>query len=144
MPLPQSKDLLFLLDESLSQNVARALKLVEYNIVTVLEAFEGRSGVLDPEIIEWCKDHDAVWIHADDQAKREHKKQIMATGISFLWIYRPKGVMSSKEQLRILSYVLPDFIDRHEEHPKHLHYRASAQGGPPRPRIRLTPLTIIG
>lgn len=140
--MPQSDDLLFLLDESLSQNVAKALKAVEYNIVTVREAFEGRSGVLDREIIEWCRAHDAVWIHADDQAKREHGKRIIAAGIRSLWVYRRKGAMSSKEQLRILGYVLPDLIDRYSKQPRQLHYQTSAQGEPPRSRIRLRPLTL--
>lgn len=133
---------LFLLDESLSRNVAKALKLVGYDVVTIYETFGGRLGVLDPEIIEWCRDHNAVWVHADDQARKEHKKQIIATGIAFLWIYRPKGVMSSKQQLRILSYVLPDIIDRFEKHPKQLHYRASVHGELPHTRIRLKPLTL--
>jgi hypothetical protein len=135
-------ELLLLVDESLSPNVAKALKLVEYNATTVREAFGGRSGVSDPEIIGWCKIHNAVWIHADDRARKEHKKQVVATGIAFLWVYRPKGVMPAKEQLRILSYVLPDFIDKCEKNPRQLHYRASAHGQSVHPRIRLKPLAL--
>ena len=133
---------LLLIDESLSPNVASALKLVEYNAITVREAFSDRPGVADPEIIEWCKIHNAVWIHADDRARKKHKKQIIATGIAFLWVYRPKGVMSAKEQLRILSYVLPDFIDRLGKYPTQLHYRASAHGESLHPKVRLKPLIL--
>lgn len=43
---------LFSLDEPLSPNVAAALSLVGYNIVTLPDAFAGKHGVLDPEIID--------------------------------------------------------------------------------------------
>ena len=133
----------FLLDESLSPNVARALKLVGYDSVTVSEAFSNRVGVVDPEIIDWCKDHDAVWVHADDKARKEHGKHIIASGVAFLWIYRPKGKMSISDQLRLLSYVLPDFMDRLDNQPKQRHFRASVHGQSCRPRIRLEPIDII-
>lgn len=139
MPLTSHSDMLFLMDESLTPNVAKALRLVEYDAVTIREAFQGRSRVLDPEIIEWCKNYGAVWIYADDRARKQHKKQMLAAGIRSLWIYRPKGGMSSKEELRILAYVLPNLIDMYEKQRRILHYRASAHGEPSRPRIRLTP-----
>ena len=138
----QPNDILFLLDESLVRNVARALGLVEYNFISVFEAFEGRSGVLDPEVIDWCKVNNAVWVHADDRAKKQHHKQLLATGIKTLWVYRPGGIMSSKEQLRILSYVLPNLIDKYTQHPRRLHYRAWAHGEPPRARIGLEPVDL--
>ena len=50
--------------------------------------------------------------------------------------------MSSKEQLRILSYVLPDVIDKFNDNPKKLHYKASAHGEAPRKRIRLETISI--
>ena len=128
---------LLLLDESLSPNVAAALRLVGYNIVTVPDAFAGKHGVLDPEIIEWCKHNDAVWIYADDRARKQHKKLMLTARIRSLWINRPKGGMSSRDQLRLLSYVLPDLLHRYEESPRILHYRASAHGQPPRTRIQL-------
>ena len=103
-----------LIDESLSPNVAKALKLVGYESVTVPEIFEGEVGVTDPDIINWCKKSNAVWIHADDRARKEHGKQIIASGIAFLWVYRPRGIMSAMDQLRILSYILPVFIDKLE------------------------------
>ena len=143
MPSGLASEPLFLLDESLSPNVAKALKLVEYSIVTVAEAFGGRRGVLDPEIIEWCGDHDAIWIYADERARKQHKKSMLAARIRSLWVYRPRGAMSSKDELRILSYVLPDFIDKCEKKPRVLHYQASASGEPPRrPRITLKELLL--
>jgi len=50
--------------------------------------------------------------------------------------------MSSKEQLRILSYVLPDLIDNFMNNPKKLHYKVSAHGEAPRKRIRLKPINL--
>ena len=133
---------LFLIDDSLDWNVGEALRLVCYNVTSVYKAFNGQSGIKDPNIIEWCRINNATWVHADDKARKEHKKDILTAQIRFLWVYRPGGIMSSKDQLRILSYVLPDLIDKFMNNPKNLHYKASSHGEAPRKRIRLEPITI--
>jgi hypothetical protein len=132
------------IDDSLSPNVAEALRLVGYKIVTAsgVGDFQGRSSVSDEEIIDWCHDNTAVWVHADDQARREHRKRIIAKGIRTLWVYRPGGKMSTRDQLRILAYVLPDLLHRYRESPKHKHYSADAIGHPPRTRVRLRPAPL--
>jgi hypothetical protein len=141
--LTDASNPLFLIDESLDWNVAKALRLVEYNTTTVYETFPRRSGVKDPEIIAWCGNNDAIWVHADDRARKEHKKEIVTSRIRFIWVYRPGGVMSSKEQLRILSYILSDVTDRLEKQPRQLHYKVSAHGQAPRKRIKLEPLSLV-
>ena len=80
-----------MLDESLVPGVARALSLVGYSVHNVDDAL-GRRGVKDPEIIHWCRENEAVWIHADDNARREHARLINAAGISTVWMPRPKKV----------------------------------------------------
>ena len=142
MPLLKTSNPLFLIDDSLDWNVAEALRLVCYNVTSVYKAFNGESGIKDPIIIEWCGINNATWVHADDKSRKEHKKDILTARIRFLWVYRPGGIMSSKEQLRILSYVLPDLIDKFLNNPKKLHYKASAHGEAPRKRIKLEPITI--
>jgi hypothetical protein len=142
MPLLKTSNPLFLIDDSLDWNVADALHLVGYNVTSVYKAFNGESAIKDPLIIQWCKTNFATWVHADDKARKEHKKDIITSGIRFLWVYRPGGKMSSKEQLRILSYVLPDLIDKYLNNTKKLHYRASAHGEEARKRIRLEPIDI--
>ena len=57
----------FLLDESLTPPVSRALEGVGYRFTDVQRVF-GHRGVKDPEIIKWCQEHDVVWVHADDRA----------------------------------------------------------------------------
>lgn len=131
-----------MLDESLDQAVAEALRLVGYNFTTVFRVFPGRARVPDHEIIEWLYRNDGVWVHADDKAKREHGKLIIAKNIRTLWIYRPRGMMSGAEQLRILSYVLPVLLDNYRQHPSRRHYAADVLGQPPRPRIRLRPYEL--
>lgn len=116
---------LFLLDESLGSPVAKALALVQYPFVTV-EAVMGQQGVPDPEIIRWCATNNAMWVHADDQARRQHKVALRASGIYTLLLHRQKGGMTSKEQLRILSFVLPHLIQARQRKPSVRHYRASA------------------
>ena len=56
-------DIEFLLDESLVPNVAEALRLVGFRFTSVKDVFG--KGALDPEIIDWAHDHNAVWVHAD-------------------------------------------------------------------------------
>lgn len=128
---------LFLIDESLNWNVAKALALTDYNVTSVREAFQGRLGVDDPEVISWCSQHHAVWVHADDRARKQHREELVAAGIRSRFVYRPSGQMTTKEQLRILSYVLEDLADRFCQHPKRLHYMAAVHGEKPRKRITL-------
>ncbi len=128
-------DPVFLLDESLVPAVARSLQLVGYNFVTIEAAF-GAKGPGDPEIIEWCGRNQAVWVHADDRARRQHRALLQTSGIRTLWIYRRRGRMTGKEQLRILAFVLPDLTQRLVEHPSIRHYRASAANPLAKPSLR--------
>ncbi len=126
---------LFLLDESLSPSVAAALRLVGHNVVTVRDALAGL-GVLDPDIIAWCQNNDATWIHADDQARKAHRALLQTSGIRTLWLYRRGGRMTSKEQLRILSFVLPKLLDNWQRRPAVRHYRATAVNPLATPSLR--------
>ena len=130
---------LFLLDESLSPAVAKALNLVDYNFVDVRLAIRPQ-GVKDPEIIQWCQENMAIWVHADDRANRKHKKLLQTSGIRTLWLLRPGGVMSRKEQLRILSSALPTLFEKWEQNPGVRHYQASADEPTAAPSV--TPITI--
>ena len=86
----------------------------------------GRKGATDPEIIKWCRDYNAVWVHADDRAKKQHKVLLETNAIRTLWVYRSGGKMSGKEQLRILSFVLPKLIRNFQARPTDRHYRANS------------------
>ena len=125
----------FLLDESLAPVVARALNLVGYDIIDAASAM-GKKGAADPEIIEWCMDTGAAWIHADDRARKQHRALLQTSGIRTLWLYRRRGAMSGREQLRILAFVLPQMIAKWESAPRVRHYRASAAGPLDRPSLR--------
>ena len=128
-------DPVLLLDESLAPAVASSLASVGYNITSVETAFE-KDGVKDPEIITWCRNQQAVWIHADDRAKRQHKVLLETSGIRTLWIFRKKGSMTGKEQLRIIAYVLPQLADKWQRSPGTRHYRASATNILSKPSLR--------
>ncbi len=114
-----------MLDESLAPVVAKALRLVGYDFVEVPTIF-GQKGPKDPEIIEWCSRNEAVWVHADDRAKKQHKALLQTSGIRTVWIYRKRGAMTGKEQLRILTFILPRLIHQLDESPQVRHYRVSA------------------
>ncbi|MYH49317.1 MAG: hypothetical protein F4151_07235 [Gammaproteobacteria bacterium] len=100
----------------------------------------GAYSIKDPEIIAWCQESGAVWIHADDRARREHGTLMLRSGIRTLWLFRPKGMMTGREQLRILAVVLPKLIDRYETQPRKRHYRASATSPLSTPSLRLVDL----
>lgn len=104
-----SDALLLLLDEAPGSPVAKALALVQYPFVTV-EAVMGQQGIPDPEIISRCATHNAIWIHADAQARKQHKVSLRDSGIHTLLLHRKKGGMTSKEQLRIPSFVWPHWL----------------------------------
>ena len=115
----------FLLDESLSPEVAQALALVGYEIRHLSDVLG--KGTDDTEIIDWCRRNGAIWIHADDRARIEHRERLLTSGIRTLWIRRKGGAMPSQEQLRIISYVLPQLIRNYGERPRTRHYGAFAE-----------------
>ena len=129
----------FLLDESLAPVVGQALKLVGYNFVDVPTAI-GLKGAKDPEIIEWCKQNDAVWIHADDRAKKQHKALLQTSGIRTVWVYRKRGAMTTREQHRILTFIVSPLIQRLAESPNVRHSRVSASTSLAKPTLK--PITL--
>ncbi len=135
----------FLLDESLAHPVADALQLVGYDIqdvVTVLDPdrARGSDSIKDPEIIAWCQENGGVWIHADDRARKEHGALMLRSRIRTLWVFRPHGRMTAREQLRILAFALPKLLDHYETHPRRRHYRASATNPLSTPSLRVVDL----
>ena len=126
---------LFLLDESLTPAVAEALALVGYRFVTVVAAF-GRNAVEDPEIIEWCRAQNAVWVHADDRARKQHRALLLRSGILTVWVYRKRGRMTAREQLRVLVYALPQLLRDWREQPHVRHYRVAAANEYAKPGVR--------
>lgn len=131
----------FLLDEQLNPSVADALQKVGYNIVSIKEAFDGRPGVLDPEVIEWCRCNNAIWITADEKAKKQHVADICSSRIRVIWVHRKKGMMTAKEQLRVLSFTLPDLISRFTNHKKR-HFKIKVTGTEHKERISVQEIDL--
>lgn len=124
-----------LIDESLSPAVAQALSLVDYHFFDVRREIRPQE-TKDPEIIQWCQDNGAIWVHADVAAKSEHSSLLQTSGIRTLLIIRPKIGMSSKEQLRILSFVLPQLLDNLGSRRADRHYVAKAATPTSKPTLR--------
>ena len=124
-----------LLDASLSPAVARALAEVGWDIIASASALESQSAP-DPEIIEWCRQNDAVWIHADDRARRQHRVALQTSGIKTVWVNRKDGKMSSKEQLRVIAFVLPILMQNWQKAPRQRHYRVTAANEVSKPSVR--------
>ena len=128
--LPKTR---FLLDESLDPAVSKALNLVGYQFA------ETPKGTKDPDIIEWCRENEVLWIHADDRARKQHRSQLLTSGIRTIWVFRKGGRMTGMEQLRILSYVLPQFFKAQVDQPRERHFRASAVNELSKPGFRRAP-----
>ena len=133
--LPPINDVTFLLDESMDRYVADALKLVGYDFTSVALVWPGQSKVEDSEIIEWCKNNNAVWVHADDRARRKHATLILTSQIRTVWVYRRDGKMSGADQLRILSYFLQEILNRFRTTPNKRHWKIKSLGNPPHPGL---------
>ena len=132
-------ELRFILDESLSPAVAKALSLVEYDFVDVRLAIRPQ-GVKDPEIIQWCQENEAIWVHADVAAGKKHGTLLQNSGIRTLLVERPRSGMSPKEQLRVLSFVLPRLLNELERRRAPRHYVAKATNPTSAPTLR--PMSI--
>ena len=125
----------FLLDESLAPAVAQALSLVDYNFFDVRSEIRPQ-GVKDPEIIRWCRENGAIWVHADARASKQHRKLLQNSGIRTLLVERSKGGMNAKEQLRVLSFVLPRLLHQLEGRRASHHYIAKATHPTSAPSLR--------
>jgi hypothetical protein len=102
-----------------------------------IEEFNQLVSVRDDEhIIPWIGARDGVWVHADDNARTEHRKQLVTENIRTIWLFRPKDGMSAKEELRQLSYCLPEILDDFASNdPQFRHYEIRGSGRVyPRPK----------
>lgn len=91
----------------------------------------------DPEIIEWLGEQGGVWVHADDKAKSQHRRQMLAARISTLWVRRPKDGMSAVAELRTIIYVLEDYLAVLRGSRGPTHRQVSTHGQQGRQRIQL-------
>ncbi len=113
------------------------MQAVGYRVNTVEEVF-GERGIKDPQIIAWCGESGAVWIHADDNARREHAREIVTAGISTVWIPRGKYGLSIKDQLGRLAYrmqAIEQWIGA-SNRPVHLVLRGSGTALEPRVTLK--------
>ena len=117
--------------------VADALSLVGYSFTTVFSVWNGQDGIKDPEIISWCQANDTIWVHADDSAKRDHAKLILASQIRTVWVYRRDGKMSGADQLRALAFALQEIMARFRQHQTRRHYKVTVHGQLPHTAIRI-------
>ena len=105
----------FLLDESLSHNIVEGVSAATgYSIATVWDEWPGRDLSVNPLQDEAIIPHlgakggcRAVWITADLNARRRHRRLLEAQQISVLWLLGPGNRnLTVAEQRRTLIAVL--------------------------------------
>lgn len=105
----------FLLDESLSRNIVAGVSAATgYSIATVWDEWPGRNLPVNPLPDEAIIPHlgakggcRAVWITADLNARRRHRRLLEAQQISVLWLLGPGNRnLGVAEQRRTLIAVL--------------------------------------
>ena len=123
---------LFVLDENLSPKAADEMNCKGYNFRSLVEKNVLGPGKSDDEVIDWCWDNDATFVHRDKRLYTEHKKKLEEKPIKTLLLdtqgKRPR-------QLQILCDVIPRLISEWEENPSELHYKADYT-------LQLTPLDL--
>lgn len=142
----QPDEPLLYIDETLAApQLFVALDAAGYRVVykDAIRDFDGVIKVKDDEhIIPWLTEHEAIWIHADDRARVEHAKLLIAGSVRSVWIYRPGGGLSLRQQLRILAYSLPRILDGFQNQRRHSHYEVRLQGMRPDAGISVKPFTL--
>ena len=130
---------LVLIDHSMVNAVADALALVDLPTRSAYEVFERRDNVKDEEIISWLGQLGSagVWVHVDDRAKKMHRADIVSNRISTIWVRRRRGRMSARNQLRLLSYVIPYALETYAPFERPFHITAREHGDELRPRFRI-------
>ena len=130
---------LVLIDHSMVNAVADALTLVGLPAKSAYEVFERRDNVKDEEIIAWLGQLGpaGIWVHVDDRARKQHRTHILSNRISTIWVKRKKGSMSARNQLRLLSYVVPYVLVKYDPFDRPFHLTVGEHGDDLRPRVRI-------
>ena len=127
----------YLVDNDLSPEIAKALRLFDFDIIHHNEVpqFQNRpQGIEDPEVIDWCRQNGRVWITADKAARKQHEVQIKTARISVLWLHGPPRAFPSWTQFKIVVRVLDQMERLLQSAHGALHFRASQKTGT-RPKI---------
>ena len=101
----------FHLDECLPPAVAKALRLVAYNISDATPAKV--RGWDDEDLIPWLSQNKRVWITKDHEAKNAHMESIVKNRISVVWIRGMDRKPSNKNRVgvRELHRMITDRIE---------------------------------
>ena len=75
-----------MLDNDLSKDIAKALRVFNFDILHITEADGLSANSKEPEIFNWCSNNRRTWITHDIEANRKHAADLKASKINVLWI----------------------------------------------------------
>ena len=103
--------------------------------------FQNRpEGVLDPEIIAWCRDNARVWITHDIKAKKKHEADLKTNRISVLWIRGDPEQFAIWQQFKILVRIIDKLHQMLLSAHGAMHFQAGIKGTPT-PKVVWTELS---
>ena len=115
----------YLLDNDLTPDIAKALRLFEYDVLHIKEASGLSPGSEEPEIFEWCKLNGRTWITHDIEAKTKHAATLKANRISVLWVRGHPEKTANWVFFKIIVKEIDKFHDKLQRAHGPIHYRAT-------------------
>ncbi|MBA7482338.1 hypothetical protein ES707_17824 [subsurface metagenome] len=113
------------MDNDLTHDIAKALRLFEYDIWHIKEVPELSPDSKEPDIFEWCRRNGRTWITHDIEAKTKHAPALKASRISVLWIRGHPEQMANWVFFKIIIKEIDKFHDKLQRAHGAIHYRAT-------------------
>lgn len=115
----------YLLDNDLSKDIAKALRIFHYDIYHISEPeIIGLSpDSKDPEIFKWCSANGRVWITHDIEARKKHAADLYASKISVLWVRGHPETSATWEMFKLIVRWIKLFQQKLTSSHGAIHYR---------------------
>lgn len=113
------------MDNDLTHDIAKALRLFQFDILHIEEVPELSPDSSEPEIFKWCKYNGRTWITHDIEAKTKHAASLKANRISVLWVRGHPEHASNWVFFKIIVKEIDKFHDKLLRAHGAIHYRAT-------------------
>ena len=113
------------MDNDLTPDIAKALRLFNYDVLHIKEALGLSPDSSEPEIFEWCNLNGRTWITHDIEAKTKHAAALKASRINVLWVRGHPEINANWFFFKIIVKEIDKFHDKLQRAHGSIHYRAT-------------------